>query len=361
MTFDIADIISVEGAGYRVIGKIRYRNPADNCCWDEYRLKSLDSGGEYWLSIDDTYREYSIWQMTRSINPSGYHESDKGMEIVMSASGNVDVDPGERASFVEFEDASEENILSREIWSDETEFSAGHYISVSDIQLIGHDDKQPLGFSFDSEAGAGIRKVLVLFSAIGVLFILYNIYSMLSDDTSIGDYLKDAGNYAYVTSITGSDKNKADVYKSTTGMTIDGVVRDLIEQIEGNTQYVQQDSEEEKGSVAILTEDEYCIIYISEDGPVMIQLSNREYAYTSDQDVYHASRRTRTYYRSFYYTTGYKTDQINYSSSSSPYSSYDGDRIVYSGNDVYNSYSSSVRQSSISSRSSSGGGLSGGK
>ena len=63
----------------------------------------------------------------------------------------------------------------------------------------------------------------------------------------------------------------------------------------------------------------------------------------------------------FYYSNGYSSDSVSYRNSSSPYSSFDDSGITYSSDNSYNSYSGSIRQSSIASRQSSGGGLSGGK
>ena len=57
-----------------------------------------------------------------------YHKVDEGREIVRQYSGNVDVDLGEAALFSEYEDPTEERIISVETWSDGTEWSTGHYL-----------------------------------------------------------------------------------------------------------------------------------------------------------------------------------------------------------------------------------------
>ena len=144
-------------------------------------------------------------------------------------------------------------------------------------------------------------------------------------------------------------------------MDVETAAKDIIYAVEGETQYVQQDDSEENGAVAILTDKEYCIVYPAEDEGVLVQVSDRKYAYTTDDDLYRGTRSARHYYRRFYHSTGYTSDSYTYRNTSSPYSSYSDGDISYSSDNSYSSYSDSVRQSSISARQSSGGGLSGGK
>ena len=204
--------------------------------------------------------------------------------------------------------------------------------------------------------------VLVIFGLVFAMPILTTILSSFHFTTTISKYLKKNSSYTYETSITGNEKQSADVYRAPAGYTIETTARDIINAIEGDTEYVQQDDAETEGALAILTDKEYCVIYMSLEDTVLVQVSDREYAYTTDDDLYHGTSHARRYYRGFYYSNGYYTDDMNYGSKyTSPYSSYDGDIIEYSSSNVYNSYSNSIRQSSIAARSSSGGGLSGGK
>lgn len=361
MDFSIGDILSIDNEGYRVVGKIRYEDVYQNSAWDEYRVFRLDDNSEAWLSVDDTYREYSISRMVRSVNKNGYHSVDSGRQRVVRAYGSVDVEAGDTASFVEYEDPTEEKIISEEIWEDGTEYSEGYYLDEDEISYIRHDDsyKPPRSSTeLNAKSGALLTAVVVIIMVIPMLGgLLQNIHFT----STIAKYLKKDASYTYVTSVTGRDKQKADVYKAPSGFTIDQTTKDIINAIEGETQYVQQDTEEENGSVGILTKKEYCLIYTSEDGDILVQVSNRKYAYTSDNDLYRGTNRSRRYYRRFYYSTGYTHDSSSYTSYSSPYSSYDDSRISYSGDDSYNTYSGSVRQESINSRRSSGGGLSSGK
>lgn len=363
MDFSVGDILSIDSEGYRVVGKIHYTDVYNKSVWDEYRVFKLDDNTEAWLSVDDTYREYSISRMVRHVNRSGYHEVDRGRQRVAYAYGAVDVESGDTASFAEYEDSTEEKIISEETWDDGTEYSEGYYLDEDEIAFIRHDDKYraPSG-----SGGSEINKKNALIAVVAtIVFMVIPFLGGLLENihftSTIAKYLKKDPGYTYVTSITGNEKQKADVYKAASGSTIDSTSKDIIRAIEGETEYVQQDTEEDDGAVGILTKKEYCLIYTSEEGDVLVQVSNRKYAYTSDNDLYRGNARSRRYYRRFYYSTGYSHDSSSYSGYSSPYSSYSDGSISYSGDNTYNSYSGSVRQESINARNSSGGGLSSGK
>ncbi len=374
MEFSVGDVLRVDGEVYNVVGKIRYRNQVDNCLWDEYRLFSQGTSREKWLSIDTTYNEYSISEATWNASTNGYHEVDQGVEIVVGAWGNVDVDMGERASFTEYEDVTEEKIVSYEVWEDGTETSTGYYLDANEIQVVSHGASATMGgqAGFQSgvqmssggdkavDVGAKIVKwmitILVLFSVGGPILGAFS-----SSRATIAKYLeKTTSTYTYTTSVTGEDGEKADVYKSI--LSLDATAKDIINAIDGNTTDVQQNEEDGDESIAIMTTKEYCLVYMSEDeSEVLVQVSTRKFAYTNDSQPYHSSRYTHRYYRRFYYSRGYSNDSTTYTDYSSPYGGFDDDPVSYNTTDTYSSYSSSVRQASARSRSSSGGGFSGGK
>ena len=136
------------------------------------------------------------------------------------------------------------------------------------------------------------------------------------------------------------------------------VAKDIINGIEGQTQSVTQEDDMADATIAIVTDKEYCLIYHPEDDAslVYVQISNRKYNYASDNSPYKSSSSTTRWYRSHYYSSSYSSDSSTYKSTPSAYSSYGGDTIHDIGNGYYDSYSSSVRQSSINSRKSSSGG-----
>lgn len=365
MFYRVGTKLAINGIEGKVIGYVTYMNPNDNYKeWTEYRLRT--SRGECWLSFDDAYDEYSIsWpanDVRGQIGPE-WHKVDEGIQVVRSFGGDVDVDQGERASFVEYEDAAEDHTLSVEMWEDGTEYSKGEYIERSDIVVMGFEEPK------NTVSGNAVSKIVTLFV---VLMVLCNMAPALlgglfagigSNKAKISDYLNGSSNYAYETSITGNEQQQATVYKYNTSSTTDLVAMDIIQGVDGQTESVTQNNDVTDAEIGILTSNEYCLVYHpeNEEDVVYVQVSDRKYNYTSDHSPYRSSRSTTSWYRSHYYSAGYSSDATTYSSTPSAYSMYNGNTVHNIGNGYFDSYSNSIRQSSVNNRSSSGGGLSSGK
>lgn len=368
MNISVNDLLRVDGAEYRVIGMIVYRNPSDNCCWTEYRMIPSAGGREKWLSIDDDYHEYSISEMTSGSKPGAYREVDRGVQIVVSARGNVDVDTGESARFVEYEDSTEEYIFSEESWSDGTEYSKGYYLDLEEIEVIsssGSTGSSGSSYGGGYSSGGTYRgkssyTLVFVIIAIAVLSIVVPIIAGAVGGSvpKIADWLKTATGFTYVTSITGTENQKADVYKS--DVDLDSTAKAVINAVEGQTESVQQNTDDGDQSIAILTQKEYCFIYISEDGDVLVQISSRKYAYYNDASPYRSNTYSHRYYRRYYRYTGYYTDSTSYSGDT-PYSGYSDTPMNTTAGDSYSTYSNSVRQESINARRTAGGGTNYGK
>lgn len=368
MGYQIGTLLRINNLDAKVIGFIQYENLQDpGKEWTEYRLWTKQ--GEKWLSCDEHYQEYSISspanQIRGQIGPE-WHKVDEGTQIVRRYGGDVDVDPGERASFIEYEDETEEQTLSVEIWSDGTEYSLGCYLDQNEIQVVGFE--QP---TVKKTKSSNATQLIIFLATFG-FFIIFNalttiLSSLKNNSVEISKFLESSPNFTYETSITGSENQKATVYTYNTGASgyaiTDDVAKQIIDGIDGNTESVTQKDDEGNAEIAILTDKEYCLIYHPEDDAdqVFVQISDRKYNYTSDNAPYRSSTSDTRWYRSHYYSSGYSADAGSFSSTPSAYSMYDGDTIHNIGNGYFDSYSNSVRQSSINNRNSSGGGLSSGK
>lgn len=362
MIYGVGTLLNINGLQGKVIGYIEYQNPGDGGkSWVEYRLKT--NQGECWLSMDDFYKEYSIsWpanDVRGQIGPE-WHKVDEGTQVVRSFGGDVDVDPGERASFVEYEDATEDHTLSVEMWSDGVEYSRGEYVERSQIIETGYEKPKP------QNKPAGII-FLVMFVMMFCLPMCSTTCSTLCSGASgsaMSKYIDKSPYYTYKTSITGNEKQEAKVYEYyMKNATTDTVAKDIIDAIEGNTECVTQKDDTENEDIAIMTKKEYCLIYHpeSEEDVVYVQISSRKYNYTSDNAPYRSSIASTTWYRSHYYSAGYHRDSSSYKSTPSAYTMYQGSTVHNIGNGYFDSYSNSVKQSSINSRKSSSGGISSGK
>lgn len=381
LKFSINSILNIRGRTYRIVGVVSYRNNGDGSYWDEYRLIEEGTHQEMWLSIDNVYDEYAMYHMTgfnalfteQGIRDAGYHEADSGVQTVVRNQGRyLDVDTGETARYWEYEDVSEENIIAIEEWSDGKEYSTGFYVEKNEILVVsdGNIEENQQGFIYNSSSNVGedikekIEKrlftysMLVMIITVGIV-IFFRTFSSFNRNT-IAKFLTDNIYYTYRTSITSdtNTKQKADVYVSS--FDVEAAAKNIIDGMEGDVEDVQRNTEDEDDSIAILTEDEYCFIYTSSDNETLVQVSKREYAYSNDDDLYRSRTGSRRYYRRYYYSRGYSSDKSRYSQSTDSYRGY-SDFAIGGSTDTLNSYASSVRQSSIARRRSSGGGTSHGK
>lgn len=365
MFYRVGTLLSINGMDGKVIGYITYENPDDgHKAWTEYRLKT--DSGECWLSCDDVYNEYSISRPANDVRGQigpEWHKVDEGTQVVRAAGGDVDVDSGEKASFVEYEDAAEEHTLSVEIWSDGTEYSKGEYIEESSIIEKGYEAPASPTRSMNN-----ISKMISLFIIFCMIICIARllgtfISALGGGNNRISKYLEDSSFYSYETTITGNEKQQATVYKYYTAGSTDSVAMDIIQGIEGNTESVTQRDDLTDEEIGILTKKEYCLVYHpeGEKDVVYVQISDRKYNYTSDNSPYRSSSVTTSWYRSHYYSSGYSKDTSSYKGMPSAYSMYNGSTIHNIGNGYFDSYSSSIKQSSINSRNASDGGLSSGK
>lgn len=355
----------VDGTEYYVTGGMEFHNRSDGSRWTEYCIRTVKGNQEKWLSIDNIYQEYAIYTTCgysdkfspEGMSRNGYYQADSGDAVVTSNYfGNVDVENGDRVHYIEYEDRTEEQILAVEQWEDETEYATGYYLDRDEIVPIGESVSADSGNYDDKPKRKGIGWLIwviaILAVAIGVIF-------PQIQGNKIAKYLKSSADFTYETSITSdiNSKEKADVYR--TDLTIEEAAKRIIQAIEGDTEEVQESDEDD--SVAILTKKEYCLVYADEDGDTLVQISDRAYVYQSTNSPYRSSHHTRSYYRRFYYSRGYDSDRDKYGNRTSGYEDYDGAYVSTDYTDTYRSYSSSVRQSSINSRSSSSGGIGFGK
>lgn len=377
--FHVGDLIEVAHVRYRVAGVIVYEDISMGNKWWEYQLIDELTHSVKWLSIEPECDEYAIYTQEQDgkayteaeLERKGYHAVSVGSQRVIRYEGNMDVDVGEIADFWEYENKSEKKILAIERWEDEKEYSKGHYLTSDQIHVLEHGQAKSSSFVAEnttSNSSYDFKKLLhsLFFKAcliFAVVFALYKVVGLFQSDSEIQDYLNSGNQYELKTAITsdGNEKEKALVYHSL--LSVDAVTKDIIKALDGEVESVQQNTEDGDQSVAILTEDEYCLIYQSDDKEehTLIQLSPRSYTYSSSENMYHATHGTRRYYRRYYYSKGYSYDRDRYKKKRDMYKGYDDTTVSYSSTDSYSRYAASVRQSSITRRRSSGGGSGFGK
>lgn len=370
--FNVGDTIKADGSDYIVEGLIVFINEADNLKWTEYKIRQLSSRKVKWLSIDNDYEEYAIYTQAGSkkgfseseILSKGFKEADFGKANVISFAGNVDVENGDWVRYREFEDISEENIISIEEWEDETEYSTGYYLDENEITKVASaNNNASYGNknNFNNKESNGVFKRFLAFILILMLFpvVGFLVPKIFINKDKIADYLSSSGLFTYTTSITSDLNNneKADVYS--TALSVEEAAKSVIDCVNGDVEDIQENAED--GTVGIMTKYEYCLVYTDTENQTLAQISQRSYVYSSTNNPYRSTNTTARYFRRHYYTIGYSSDSSRYKKYTSGYDNYDDGYIDTDSNNKYKTYSNSVRQSSVNSRTSSGGGTSSGK
>ena len=370
--FNVGDTIKADGSDYIVEGLIVFINEADNLKWTEYKIRQLSSRKVKWLSIDNDYEEYAIYTQAGSkkgfseseILSKGFKEADFGKANVISFAGNVDVENGDWVRYREFEDISEENIISIEEWEDETEYSTGYYLDENEITKVASSNNNASygnKNNFNNKESNGVFKRFLAFMLILMLFpvVGFLVPKIFINKDKIADYLSSSGLFTYTTSITSDLNNneKADVYS--TALSVEEAAKSVIDCVNGDVEDIQENAED--GTVGIMTKYEYCLVYTDTENQTLAQISQRSYVYSSTNNPYRSTNTTARYFRRHYYTIGYSSDSSRYKKYTSGYDNYDDGYIDTDSNNKYKTYSNSVRQSSVNSRTSSGGGTSSGK
>ncbi len=398
MHFDVGNDLSIQGVRYLILGSILYEDRAQGDEWEEYRLRNHENKTESWLSYDTGNEEYEMsFAVSTSTPPEGFTLVDSGTQVVRGCGGDVDVDPGETAQYETWEDAEGEHTYSVERWSDETEYSRGMYVQLTDIMDLGPspDAKRP-------KTGIG---GFVVACVLGLVLLFSSLHGN-SNDTDVNKLLSgDSSNYTLVTDDGSASSSTAvsglnDVTVYTTPKSVDAASKDIINKLEGNVTSAKED--DDKKTVAILTNNEYVLVYddAGEDGSAvdeaedpeankdagagvesqasasadaaaadtkaalgrtLVQVSSRRYAYSNDRRPYHSRYHSYLWYRRFYRALAFDDDNKKYAGTESSYSSYNGETTVDSSSSSYETYANSIRQESAAAKKSSGGGTSHGK
>lgn len=255
-------VIRIDGYenNFQVIGVIKFRDRNNNF-WYEYRIISDDS--ELWLSVDgDTI---SLFSMSNYIDVSDFEEIDRDGEIVVEASGSVDVESGDKAMYVEYLDKSNDTIVAIETWEDETEYSTGKYISADKIHYVSKNVTKEKNTKWEI-GSSNIKKGLAYILS----FVFVITFAKLFTPSFAKFQEKNKEFFTYLTSIT-HHEDKCNVYRVT--IVPEMVIENLIKYMDGSIVYVEEDS---LGNVAMSTDSEFCIFYKTKDFNTNFMICSRD-------------------------------------------------------------------------------------
>ncbi|CEI73033.1 DUF4178 domain-containing protein [Romboutsia hominis] len=357
---EIGQRIKIKSNVYKIISYIVYKDE-EGSTFIEYEILS-DNNSVLWLSVGISYDYLYLFKETHQKSENTLYKSGYKLKEDLKAEVTnfykADVDLYEKVVFKEYEHKESKKIFSVEIWEDEVTYCES--IEVDNIEILQDDYIEENNPKKEQKKVQYLKYALLL----SIPIIILIVYMFISDKNFIQNYFKNnSSKYTYYTSIT-SDANsklKADVYY--TSMSMDESAKDIIDKATTLIEEVQ--SSDDEYSVAILTKDEYAVVYIGMDDKTYIQVCPREYMYVSNNDLYNTSHSSsNVYYRDFYYTFGYRNDYSKYKRRISPFNTYKGNIVSQDFNNKYRELQTSnqsVKRGSVFSRTSSGGGLSSGK
>lgn len=355
MRLNGGDIISIDGVHYVIKGRLEFKSKSGGA-WIECSMSRLSDGVNFWLSVDD---KCLLWEVLSSKpDVTGYEKIESGTEIVTGAYGDVDCEDGDKAEYEDYCNKADGFYVSIEKWDDETEYSSGSKVDPSKIELVRKGEGE-------TEKKKSKSKSWIFYLLLFVGFLAFKFCgSSSTTPPTVESGLTDNENYTLETSLTGADKDYAQVFSSLSS--VDYVVKEIITHIEGNTTQVIENPVD-SASVMIITPEEYCIVYTdSITQKTLIHLCDKEWMdANSSMPLYHATACTDDFAKSLHIYNAHGGDSLEKSNSSRHhhYRSHAFSAIFFSSmrnSGRYNDYSNSVRQSSVSSRRSSGGGHGGG-
>jgi hypothetical protein len=357
-TLPLGQELRIHGETYVVASRVGYRQGAFT--WVEYELRpprgpnvwlSAERGGEdgnaCLLSLHRSIPYTDVQWLERSALYFGvvYQYVEGGTANVIDFEGG-DYDYNERFSFTSYRSGGSK-ILSCEIWEDEKEASIGEELTMPEVQL-SRCAAPAEGFAPSKKKRRCFPAAILLFFLAALVFVF-----LIPTAPAIGARLASNSSFQHVTPVTLPNGKKAQVYA--TALSPNEACRAIIELDPKHVQYVTTAAGTESGDAGerlVQTSRETVMIYVSEDGKTLAQVSERDmgrggsYAAYRPRNsarllgLYHNSRRwfDAGKRRSVAEIQAFPMDTRNY------------DSLV-----------ASARQASVSARRSSGGGRSFGK
>ncbi|MBQ4359926.1 MAG: DUF4178 domain-containing protein [Proteobacteria bacterium] len=347
--------VIIHGTTYTVRCGIHFKSDEDD--WEEYELVD-DSGRSTWLSMDDGNNEYAIYRMVGSdfegVNYMDF-PCDSGVARVVSSFGS-DCDDGESVRFEEYEDP-EGKIYAIERWSDETEYSIGVKVDLSDLEIL-EAPAGARGFSSSGSSKGGTIITVAICVIVGVLYALLEFGGCSCSSSKTFDKCIDSSTgFTYATSLTSaSNKEKADI--STTSQSVDAATKAILNCMDGGVKDVMQSSIDNNEAVSMIDAKQYVLVYKSTSGKTLVQKSSRKFAFANDTELYEADEDTKSWYQMYYHERAYADDARSFSDSADGHRNYHSTHVFFvptgPGYYNYNNYNNTLRSQRAARRSGSG-------
>ncbi|MEO2508372.1 hypothetical protein ABHA01_11300 [Clostridium paraputrificum] len=319
MFFRTNSKLKIDNDNYRVIGATTFSNMNAKEKWAEYILENIDDNKVCWLEVNEDYKEYILFQnreFFREIDPNELFSNNfivysSGTAEVVVNTGLSNRSNGDEIKYRRFQNEFIGKVIEYKGWNDEEEYSIGEFINenrisaptnsvktdfdglkdedgmydnIYELNVVENSDEER--FRKTSYSIFAICLVLILIF-LGIKFI-----GVMRGET-LDNVVRFDESFTYKTSLSDGD-NLANVYRSSE--TLEKTKNIILNKASVN--YKTKDIE--TGTMVLMNDKEFCIIYTGTLGEVLIQVSSRKYDINAG--IYDSSKEVSNYYETIYYT-----------------------------------------------------------
>lgn len=319
MFFRTNSKLKIDNDNYRVIGATTFSNMNAKEKWAEYILENIDDNKVCWLEVNEDYKEYILFQnreFFREIDPNELFSNNfivysSGTAEVVVNTGLSNRSNGDEIKYRRFQNEFIGKVIEYKGWNDEEEYSIGEFINenrisaptnsvktdfdglkdedgmydnIYELNVVENSDEER--FRKTSYSIFAICLVLILIF-LGIKFI-----GVMRGET-LDNVVRFDESFTYKTSLSDGD-NLANVYRSSE--TLEKTKNIILNKASVN--YKTKDIE--TGTMVLMNDKEFCIIYTGTLGELLIQVSSRKYDINAG--IYDSSKEVSNYYETIYYT-----------------------------------------------------------
>lgn len=319
MFFRTNSKLKIDNDNYRVIGATTFSNMNAKEKWAEYILENIDDNKVCWLEVNEDYKEYILFQnreFFREIDPNELFSNNfivysSGTAEVVVNTGLSNRSNGDEIKYRRFQNEFIGKVIEYKGWNDEEEYSIGEFINenrisaptnsvktdfdglkdedgmydnIYELNVVENSDEER--FRKTSYSIFAICLVLILIF-LGIKFI-----GVMRGET-LDNVVRFDESFTYKTSLSDGD-NLANVYRSSE--TLEKTKNIILNKASVN--YKTKDIE--TGTMVLMNDKEFGIIYTGTLGELLIQVSSRKYDINAG--IYDSSKEVSNYYETIYYT-----------------------------------------------------------
>ena len=319
MFFRTDSKLKIDDDNYRVIGATTFSNMNAKEKWAEYILENIDDNKVCWLEVNEDYKEYILFQNREFFNKID-HDKLFSNNFILYSSGTAEIvvntglsnrSNGDEIKYRKFQNEFIGRVIEYKGWNDEEEYSIGEFINENRISAPTnnvktdfdglkdedgmYDNIYELNVVENSDEERFRKTSYSIFTICLVLILVFlgiKFIGVMRGET-LDNVVRFDESFTYKTSLSDGD-NLANVYRSSE---ILEKTKDIILN-KASVNYKTKDIE--TGTIVLMNDKEFCIIYTGTLGEVLIQVSSRKYDINAG--IYDSSKEVSNYYETIYYT-----------------------------------------------------------